>query len=231
MNVRLRIIGFGIVGGMSAWALSAGGRFGMFINVPSLIFVLGLLVGGLWSCFGPKLVIEAFGAGLFGFRDDDSEKLPLYIAVLERAYGLAWASGIVGALIGLLMILADMADPYSIGRGMAICLLPMLYGAFLAEFVFKALQQTLLNHLVANADHHAAPRTAPRSMLALGSVTILMALFAFAAMTLAHTPASSAADVRLRPVSIDIEAILQDQLQDTPDAIGQNKGGEPYTRK
>ena len=185
MNLHSRIIGFGIVAVLVGWALAAGGQPSIFFNLPSLLMVLGVIVGGLWACFGPQLVVQAWGAGLLGCRDFDLEKLPLYIAVFERAYALAWAGGIVATFIGLIIMLANMADPSSIGSGMAVALLAVLYGAFLAEFVFKTLQQTLLNQLAAGPEHGRTVPTSPRSLLALGSVAVLIALFIFAAMWLA----------------------------------------------
>ncbi len=64
---------------------------------------------------------------------------------MARGYQLSWGAGLVGTLLGLVIMLGYMSDPSKIGPGMAIGLLTVLYGAFLAEFVFGLLHQSLLN--------------------------------------------------------------------------------------
>ena len=43
----------------------------------------------------------------------------------------------IGTLIGLVLMLGNMADPKAIGPAMAVALLTTLYGAFIANIVFK----------------------------------------------------------------------------------------------
>jgi len=69
-------------------------------------------------------------------------------AVFGRAYQLAWGAGLLGTLLGLIAMLADLSDPAAIGAGMAVALLTTAYGAMLAEFLFAPLQQSVLNHPV-----------------------------------------------------------------------------------
>jgi chemotaxis protein MotA len=45
------------------------------------------------------------------------------------------AFGMIGTLIGLVQMLADMSDPSSIGPAMAVALLTTLYGALIANVV------------------------------------------------------------------------------------------------
>ena len=49
---------------------------------------------------------------------------------------LAPAMGMVGTLIGLVLMLGNMADPKAIGPAMAVALLTTLYGAFIANVLF-----------------------------------------------------------------------------------------------
>jgi chemotaxis protein MotA len=44
--------------------------------------------------------------------------------------------GMIGTLIGLVLMLGNMADPKAIGPAMAVALLTTLYGAFLANVLF-----------------------------------------------------------------------------------------------
>lgn len=61
-------------------------------------------------------------------------------------YSLATVSpamGMIGTLVGLVAMLANMSDPKSIGPAMAIALLTTLYGALLANAVFEPLADKL----------------------------------------------------------------------------------------
>jgi chemotaxis protein MotA len=49
---------------------------------------------------------------------------------------IAPAMGMIGTLIGLVLMLGNMADPKAIGPAMAVALLTTLYGAFLANVMF-----------------------------------------------------------------------------------------------
>lgn len=46
------------------------------------------------------------------------------------------AYGMIGTLMGLIMMLANMSDPSSIGKGMAVALITTLYGAIISNAVF-----------------------------------------------------------------------------------------------
>ena len=53
------------------------------------------------------------------------------------------AFGMIGTLVGLVQMLANMSDPASIGPSMAVALLTTLYGAILANLVFLPLADKL----------------------------------------------------------------------------------------
>ena len=58
-------------------------------------------------------------------------------AAIFEAMGLyAPAFGMIGTLIGLINMLANMNDPSTIGPSMAVALITTLYGAFLANLIF-----------------------------------------------------------------------------------------------
>ena len=56
--------------------------------------------------------------------------------VFEALGTFAPAFGMIGTLIGLIQMLANLDDPSSIGSGMAIALLTTFYGALMANFLF-----------------------------------------------------------------------------------------------
>ncbi len=49
-------------------------------------------------------------------------------------FGPAW--GMIGTLLGLIMMLANLDDPDALGPGMSVALITTLYGSFLANWVF-----------------------------------------------------------------------------------------------
>ena len=74
--------------------------------------------------------------------------------------GMAPAMGMIGTLIGLVAMLANMDDPKSIGPAMAVALLTTLYGAVLANAVtepiadklsLRAAEEALVKNLVIDA--------------------------------------------------------------------------------
>ena len=128
---------------MLIWAAASGGQFEIFVDIPSLLWIGGVSVGGLWMCFGPATTVRAFIASVSGSRRIDCESMATYLLVFARAYQLAWGAGLIGMLIGMIIMLANMDDPSSIGTGLAYALLVVLYGAVLAEFILAPLQQSM----------------------------------------------------------------------------------------
>ena len=57
-------------------------------------------------------------------------------AVIASWIDIGPAFGMIGTLIGLVAMLANMADPKAIGPAMAVALLTTLYGAFIANILF-----------------------------------------------------------------------------------------------
>ena len=63
--------------------------------------------------------------------------------VMRRAAEVAPAMGLIGTLVGLIQMLANLDDPTAIGPAMAIALLTTFYGAILAYMVFAPLASKL----------------------------------------------------------------------------------------
>ena len=188
MTGTSRIMGFIIIAVTILIALGNAGNLAWYIDTGSVLFIGGVLIGGLWLCFGPRLVLEAMMAALKGQCVSEKGQLSLFVAVYDRAYQLAWGGGIVGMLIGLVQILQNMDNPSMIGPGMAFGLMSVLYGASLAEFVVNPLQQILINKASpppATADAAQTPR---RSMLGLGAATVGLALAMFVLVMVAMMP-------------------------------------------
>lgn len=63
--------------------------------------------------------------------------------ILRKAADLAPAMGLIGTLIGLVQMLANLDDPNSIGPAMAVALLTTFYGAVMANMIFTPLATKL----------------------------------------------------------------------------------------
>ena len=67
------------------------------------------------------------------------ERHGTYIGVFKQMGDLGPAMGMIGTLIGLVAMLANMSDPKAIGPAMAVALLTTLYGAMQANCLFMPL--------------------------------------------------------------------------------------------
>lgn len=107
--------------------------------------------GGLLSLEGKEVSDEFLGKGiqlLVDGHDPDvvrtlmnkdmkqtSERHDQGIAIFKALGDVSPAMGMIGTLIGLVAMLANMDDPKSIGPAMAVALLTTLYGAMIATMV------------------------------------------------------------------------------------------------
>lgn len=117
------------------------------VSPSALLLVGGFVAGGLCACFGPKRVARAVAVGLgaqLGESNADVEQLD---AVAVRGQRLAWASGVIGFLLGLIAMAVNLSDPAQIGPAVAMSLMSLLYGALLAELGFGSLRSWLANRV------------------------------------------------------------------------------------
>ena len=143
-RVWSRLIGVAIVAGLVGWAILSRGTIEMFLHPAGLAIVFGAVLGGLWISFDPRLLLEAMAKSVQSEKVSDPKELALYIAVFSRAHQLAWGAGLFGTLVGLVLMLANMPDPDAVGPGMAVAMLTLLYGAFLAEFIIGPLKSGMI---------------------------------------------------------------------------------------
>jgi chemotaxis protein MotA len=77
-------------------------------------------------------------------------------SVLKKLGEFSPAMGLIGTLIGLVQMLANLDDPSSIGPAMAVALLTTFYGAVMANMIFLPLasklernssEETLVNNI------------------------------------------------------------------------------------
>lgn len=115
----------------------------IFIDVPSFILIVGVVIGGLWITYRPGQMCRAIAIGALRSPPRDLDEVIQTQGVLRRGRQLCWATGILGTLIGVIQMLADPSDWSAIGAGMAVALLTTLYGAFAGELLFGSMLQTV----------------------------------------------------------------------------------------
>ena len=107
-----------------------------FLDIPSLILVVGMTLCGTFALHTPQTVIGAFNMAL---SDGQSDEDPNKEAVFQDAARFAAASGVLGSVIGVVKMLGALEDPSALGPAMAVALLTMFYGLLLSQFVFLPL--------------------------------------------------------------------------------------------
>jgi len=194
---------FGFLGtwALVGWALFTGskGNIGMYIDVPSVVIVIGASITIVFFCFpvGNVKGVLAASKKVFFWKSGDVEKLiadMVSYAEIARRDGIlslestckeiedkfvvlgiqmavdgtdpelieaimlndldtlavrhevgkgiweainkyAPAMGMIGTLVGLVAMLADLSDPSAIGAGLAVALLTTLYGAMVSNML------------------------------------------------------------------------------------------------
>ncbi len=191
----------GLVGGfvLILASILMGGGLGMFIDIPSMVVVIGGATAALFINFPVGKVLGTVGVlrkamffdaedptktiekmvsyaerarkeGMLALEEDSETEPDKFLAkglrlavdgtdpqllsriletdisalesrhkegqaIFEQLGAFAPAFGMIGTLIGLVQMLANLSDPSSIGGGMAIALLTTFYGAVIANLV------------------------------------------------------------------------------------------------
>lgn len=95
------------------------------------------------------------------------------VSILKKAAEISPAMGLIGTLVGLIQMLANLDDPNSIGPSMAVALLTTFYGALLSNVVFtplaskmerNATEEMLLNQLYVMAAASIGRQENPRRL-------------------------------------------------------------------
>ena len=97
---------------------------------------------------GVQLVIDGFAAETVRDIMDleltwQHQRHAMGKKMLDAMGSMAPAFGMIGTLVGLVKMLANLSDPSSIGAGMAVALLTTFYGAVLANAIFIPLSGKL----------------------------------------------------------------------------------------
>ena len=118
---------------LGSWEISA---LAWFIDLPSLLLILLVLVPGLIIMGEWKDFIKSFSVGI---RRYSLLELKNIIGALEAAQKLTAYGALFGILISGILIIGIVDTPSKIGPNLAVCLLPGLY-ALIIEFLLLPLR-------------------------------------------------------------------------------------------
>ena len=93
---------------------------GIFLYVPSAVTVVGLTLGGLAVSFGKQQLWGAFRLALSGGPDPSGRST----TILTTGRACAISAGVVGLLIQIIALLANLSHPSELGLGLALPLTP-----------------------------------------------------------------------------------------------------------
>ena len=122
--ISLLIIVFAIVAAIFA----GGGDILAFIDVPSLLVVIGPVIASISAKHGLEGFKELFREG------ENQSK------ILHTMGVTAILAGAIGTMIGLVIMLGNLSDKSALGPAFAIALLTLLYGLLI--FLFTTLLST-----------------------------------------------------------------------------------------
>jgi flagellar motor component MotA len=122
---------------VGVFALLGGGSY--FVVPPTMLAVL--LPGPLLTAgyHGPRRLLAALRNAFSRNPDESAASAHVHRSVLQTLRGLVLASGSLGLLIGLVLMLARLDDPKTILPAAAVALLSPLYAFALAEIVLAPL--------------------------------------------------------------------------------------------
>lgn len=111
---------------------------------------------------------------ILGQASESSHERKLFVAsVLRKAGEIAPGMGLIGTLVGLVQMLAQLDDPSSIGPAMAVALLTTFYGALLGTVILTPLatklersveQEAMMHDLIGTAAASIARQESPRHL-------------------------------------------------------------------
>lgn len=136
ISMLVGVVGFFLVWALALGAGGSGGDLNTFVHLPSVLIVIVSPAAVLMAIYGWAGMVDAVcwifrKPGAAGNADDA-------ITFFQLAAAFALATGFLGTLCGLVLMLANLSDPSSIGPSMAMTLLTQLYGVFVAVVCIAA---------------------------------------------------------------------------------------------
>ena len=149
MNVVSRIIGVTIVGLTVGLGAFGSGEIAWFIHFPSLISVLGIVMGGLLLSFRSSAIWKAIARSVGTGQPHSQQELDLNTMVFDRGRQLAWAGGLLAALTGFIAMMWAAGSGVKVSEiGFAVIALNLFYGVILAEVIITPLKHAMIARCV-----------------------------------------------------------------------------------
>ena len=141
----------GLVAGFTLVLVAIGNNLSIFIDIPSLLIVVGGTIAVTLVSFPLPDVVGFIGYVMHAFlptrADADREKamreMEKGILMLGRMKTYAQAMGWIGVLVGAVIMLKNVDDPAALGPGAALMLLTALYGTIIAFMICWPLRTKL----------------------------------------------------------------------------------------
>ena len=128
-------------------AMLLGGSLMTFVNLPSILIVLGGMVCFSLAHHDAGAIKEAIRNAL---GNEPSANLQKDISVLATLRKTTYGSGVAGTIIGLIQMLQNLDDPSAIGPAMAVALLTALYSVLIVEFIIDPMSNRVLSRASIN---------------------------------------------------------------------------------
>ena len=109
------------------------------INNEFLKDALRLAINGM----GTKILKETLEQSILTYRDEKKR----VARVFETAGGFAPTIGIIGAVMGLIHVMQNLAEPSKLGSGIAVAFVATIYGVGSANLILLPISKKLLNVL------------------------------------------------------------------------------------
>jgi len=109
------------------------------ITNPFLMKALVLAIDGML----PKLLLETMERENITFEDEHRRIAKVY----ETAGGFSPTIGIIGAVLGLIHVMENLADPSKLGAGIAVAFVATIYGVGIANLVLLPISRKLINRV------------------------------------------------------------------------------------
>jgi len=194
--------------GLIVAAIMMGSPVMSFVDAPSLILVLGATICGAFVSFPARRVLSVFPFRRRGSPEESAQQA----VVLDRMADLSVASGVMGTVIGLVMMLQNLDDPTAIGPAMAVALLTLFYGVVMGELVFRSFAASCRSETGDEEPVLGGRRGAVSIYVPVASVFIVM--FSFFAMLIAMLGCEEASD------EASVEASEEIVVEESVDAGG-----------
>ncbi len=108
----------------------------MILCLSSLFFVLGTTLGALFVSFSFVDVIKSLRLIITSDKEVSSSDFFLVSEVLKQAGKYSVAFGVLGSILGIIYVLANLGSLATLGKGLAIVLTSVFYGVGFAYLLF-----------------------------------------------------------------------------------------------